>query len=553
MREQLTMDPQTKLAPPLNGANGLVLQRKCDCGNHTNGGGCADCEKKKGLLQRKTASGIEASAVPPIVHEVLRSTGQPLDAHTRGFMEPRFGHDFSHVRVHTDEKAADSARAVDSLAYTVGRDIVFDAGQFRPTTHEGRRLIGHELTHVLQQERTGTASVSPKGLEIGKPGDAAEQEADRMASRVTDGQSVRPEQQAGASLQAAPAGTLQRTPVPPTYRGVTGVRDMSRLTIDAIPDFLASSLTAPRVVHAHFNDPNVVHMSWEFYDPSDQMMSRSFSTLPGHATSTTATFSIRPDHFSGSGFVAGKYVLRCVGRNAQHEPIVFADRDFNVLSADLTTGTALPTTHGQLTFTQYDKTDASPPARPNYSIDVQLRFLPATSVSCNDVTYIQSIRTIDNQGRSQQNTVNPDQDARKTPLAWSIDHMAGAPTPFYIQERNPASPGSTIDSPTHGRAGRGGATPGEATLIDRPAWNRENVFQAESCVICRSGANTGQVYGCATWGYTATAAGRVTLMPRGFRQMPSDQFEEARAAWNTWRTTVPAATRPAAAPALTRP
>src|SRR5205085_6372561 len=92
-----------------------------------------------------------SSTVPPIVHDVLRSPGQPLDTGTRAFMEPRFGHDFSQVRVHTDTQAAESARAVNALAYTVGRDVVFGAGQHSPETSGGKRLLAHELTHVVQQ------------------------------------------------------------------------------------------------------------------------------------------------------------------------------------------------------------------------------------------------------------------------------------------------------------------------------------------------------------------------------------------------------------------
>ncbi len=90
-------------------------------------------------------------SVPPIVHEVLRSPGQPLDPATRAFMEPRFGHDFGPVRVHTDARAAQSAQSVNALAYTVGRDVVFDAGQYAPHTREGKSLMAHELTHVVQQ------------------------------------------------------------------------------------------------------------------------------------------------------------------------------------------------------------------------------------------------------------------------------------------------------------------------------------------------------------------------------------------------------------------
>ena len=66
-------------------------------------------------------------------------------------MEPRFGYDFSRVRVHTDARATQSARAVNALAYTVGRDVVFDAGQYAPHTNEGKSLMAHELTHVVQQ------------------------------------------------------------------------------------------------------------------------------------------------------------------------------------------------------------------------------------------------------------------------------------------------------------------------------------------------------------------------------------------------------------------
>jgi hypothetical protein len=138
--------------------------------------------------------------VPPIVQEVLRSPGQPLDAATRAVMEPRFGHDFSRVpshiaaqskltisqpgdrfeqeaertaarvtstvpqpgrghdfsevRVHTDARAAESARAVGARAYAVGRDVVFGAGQYAPGGREGRRLMAHELAHVVQQHGT---------------------------------------------------------------------------------------------------------------------------------------------------------------------------------------------------------------------------------------------------------------------------------------------------------------------------------------------------------------------------------------------------------------
>ncbi len=102
-------------------------------------------------LQRRAVSPAEPTTVPPIVHEVLSSPGQPLDAATRAYMEPRFGHDFSGVRVHVDAKAAESAQAVNALAYTVGKDVVFGAGYSSQGTVEGQKLLAHELAHTLQQ------------------------------------------------------------------------------------------------------------------------------------------------------------------------------------------------------------------------------------------------------------------------------------------------------------------------------------------------------------------------------------------------------------------
>jgi hypothetical protein len=195
-----------------------ILQRKCDCGNHTVAGGkCDECQNKTGVLQRKSSNNFESPEVPPIVHEVLNSSGRPLDESTRAFFEPRFAHNFSRVpvssasrqlspsrltigeskdvyeqeadrvadsvmqnersenktlstnedakldlsdvRIHTDARAAESARAVNALAYTVGNNIVFGAGQFAARTREGRRLLAHELTHVVQQSSGKTSAL----------------------------------------------------------------------------------------------------------------------------------------------------------------------------------------------------------------------------------------------------------------------------------------------------------------------------------------------------------------------------------------------------------
>lgn len=106
-----------------------------------------------------------AETVPPIVHEVLRSPGQPLDASARAFMEPRFGHDFSQVRVHVDTRAMKSAREVNANAYTVGHNIVFGAGRFEPGTQEGQGLLAHELAHTLQQTGGAPARVARQPMD----------------------------------------------------------------------------------------------------------------------------------------------------------------------------------------------------------------------------------------------------------------------------------------------------------------------------------------------------------------------------------------------------
>jgi hypothetical protein len=113
---------------------------------------CAECQAKAGKLQRKAANEQEGQAASPLVDQVLVSGGQPLPKTVRAFMEPRFGHDFSSVRIHTDETASRSAQAVSALAYTVGNQVVFANGRYNPDSTTGQKLLAHELTHVVQQQ-----------------------------------------------------------------------------------------------------------------------------------------------------------------------------------------------------------------------------------------------------------------------------------------------------------------------------------------------------------------------------------------------------------------
>jgi hypothetical protein len=105
------------------------------------------------VQRRAGLQGGQPSAAPASVDRALTAPGKPLEPGLRQDMEQRFGHDFSGVRVHTDTAAAQSARDVNAQAYTVGHDVVFDSGRFTPGNYEGRRLIAHELVHVIQQQR----------------------------------------------------------------------------------------------------------------------------------------------------------------------------------------------------------------------------------------------------------------------------------------------------------------------------------------------------------------------------------------------------------------
>lgn len=128
------------------GGSGRGVQRKC-----------AACEAE-GKIQRKENSNTEA---PSVVNDAINSSGSRLDTSTQSFMENRFGYDFSNVKIHNDSLAVESAQSINALAYTSGNDIVFNRGQYAPDTSNGKRLLAHELTHVVQQN----ASVQPKKVQ----------------------------------------------------------------------------------------------------------------------------------------------------------------------------------------------------------------------------------------------------------------------------------------------------------------------------------------------------------------------------------------------------
>jgi hypothetical protein len=225
-----------------------ILQRKCACGQHTIAGTeCPQCRGKKNDLQRQHTEhslvmqpkltvgasndrleqeadrvadqvlalsphaavgstpphiqriaaqpAIEVDTAPASVDHVLSSLGTPLEPALQQDMGQRFGHDFSRVRVHSGPAAEQSALELNANAYTVGPNLVFGAGQFAPGTHEGRRLIAHELTHVVQQsasERTaaGLIARSPT-INAGSLIQRSERDPDELAAMANEDEAIK--------------------------------------------------------------------------------------------------------------------------------------------------------------------------------------------------------------------------------------------------------------------------------------------------------------------------------------------------------------------------
>lgn len=180
--EQMKSDSSKKYKQEFlaqNQAARSILDLRKTAGNQTMqlllNGGAKDLEGEFGTDKNERSAGefgsISARAdasvtpetkAPPVVDDVLRAPGQPLDSVTRAFFEPRFGHDFSAVRVHSGSGAAVAARAIDAQAFTVANRVVFGDGQFAPQDTAGRRFLAHELTHTVQQGAAGRLQRTPR-------------------------------------------------------------------------------------------------------------------------------------------------------------------------------------------------------------------------------------------------------------------------------------------------------------------------------------------------------------------------------------------------------
>ena len=172
--------PDDEVATTSENEPGPVIQRPC-----------ADCEEDEEKLQRQPEedeeesiqgkreggpTGGEVSAKQTAEIESIKTGGEPLRPASRSFFEQRFGHDFSSVRIHSDDRAAQSAKGINAQAYTTGPHIIFGAGHYSPDTQAGQKLLAHELTHVIQQGggapgriQRSTKFIKPSAREVINP------------------------------------------------------------------------------------------------------------------------------------------------------------------------------------------------------------------------------------------------------------------------------------------------------------------------------------------------------------------------------------------------
>jgi hypothetical protein len=292
---QTASKPETSpaKAPPsrFSSSRSVLLQRKCACSG--TGGGCEACQtkdaeeqqkKQEQKLQKSSSGPSRTATAPPVVNQVLNSPGRALDAPTRSYMEPRFGRDFSGVRVHTDSRAADSARAVDAQAYTVGQHIVFGHGKYDPDSRGGQHLLAHELAHTVQQHGLQRSS---DNLSLGETSEyrRLESEADSIAYSVTSGNggrampplTSRPSQPMISRAKKDKSTTASSEPptkeedsqrdweevVPGSKLGKAGVKQIAKPGKDVNPDVVAVNMRDALKLPAEKGDSKTVETLWQ--------------------------------------------------------------------------------------------------------------------------------------------------------------------------------------------------------------------------------------------------------------------------------------------------
>ncbi|CAH1386990.1 hypothetical protein NTGM5_440015 [Candidatus Nitrotoga sp. M5] len=264
-------------------------------GNHAK-----DCDHNDNMLYRD-AVGAGPATAPAIVHEVLRSSGQPLPDDVRRGMEAQLGHNFADVHVHTDERADASAEAVAANAYTVGRHIVFAAGRFDPWSAQGRRLLTHELTHAASHP---LGAPTPSGnLRISTPAESAERHAvavseGAVAPRVTPAAPPSLFRQASGLVGLAGLSiNRNRVTVPPvtglTFTATKSPANASGVTFAVVGD--NATIAAGTTVD---NTTGAITVAAGQTGGSAHIAATQNATAPNGATLTSTTPATAPFNFT---------------------------------------------------------------------------------------------------------------------------------------------------------------------------------------------------------------------------------------------------------------
>ena len=265
------------------------LQRKCSC---VGSGECEEC-KQKGTMQRDAVDSSTPSIAPPIVDEVLKSAGQPLDKATRDFFEPRFGRDFRQVRIHTDDRASLSAKSVAAHAYTVNQHVVFGAGKYAPRDSEGRRLLAHELAHTVQQRSVPLSAVPRAKLRLGATGDSFEHQADVAAERSVRGNSS----------------------------AVTRMSNLSRVSESGLQregDKFAN-LTIPQLRKLAKTNPEAAEALWLRYQAMSNVQLERFARNDPMAQSVYADRNVVPHDAEGQGSFSNRDIQETLERDLKRQ------------------------------------------------------------------------------------------------------------------------------------------------------------------------------------------------------------------------------------------
>jgi len=223
--DQVMRMPDEQVATTSDNDPGPVIQRAC-----------ASCEEDEEKLQRQPEedeeesiqakreagpSGGEVSAKQTAEIESIKTGGEPLHPANRSFFEQRFGHDFSNVRIHSDDRASQSAKGINAQAYTTGQHIIFGAGHYSPNTQAGQKLLAHELTHVIQQDGDAHRHIQRSAtFTPGKPTDV-----------------INPAQQIGEN----------KIPADKLFLGETNFMLNGKSFTDAPPDDVKAALKKPKI------------------------------------------------------------------------------------------------------------------------------------------------------------------------------------------------------------------------------------------------------------------------------------------------------------------